>query len=182
MLDIDIDIYILSKKFFTTREKMEKCIDRLLPKNTTKKKFVDMISKEMSSKFTIFTDGASKGNPGPSGAGIYILMNNQPILELAIPLGIKTNNEAEYLALLIACENINSWMNEEYDTLEIYSDSKLAVEQIKGNWKVNDKRLKIYNSKILHILRNKKFTIQHVYRENNKVADKLANIGVKKLK
>lgn len=82
----------------------------------------------------IYVDGSSRGNPGPAGIGIYC---KELGIKVSISVGQKTNNEAEYLALIGAL-SIARGLNE---PVTIYSDSKLVVEQFNGNWKVKKPHL-----------------------------------------
>ena len=87
----------------------------------------------------LFTDGASRGNPGDSGAGIVIEDDQGMRLRgLHRWLGKKTNNEAEYLALIDGLKAVEAWKP---DRLEVYLDSKLVVEQMSGQFKIKKPEL-----------------------------------------
>jgi len=124
----------------------------------------------------LYTDGASKGNPGKAGAGaVLITSNGKEILAESKFLGIKTNNEAEYEALLLGIEICQS-LNIDTRNVNLRADSQLMVKQLTGNYKARNEGIKKLYEKA------KKFqfkTIEHVYREHNKRADELSNIGVK---
>jgi ribonuclease HI len=127
--------------------------------------------------WTLFVDGASRNNPGPAGAGIYIEKDGVLFLKCGYYLGLKTNNQAEYLALLLGLFTLNEHAHAQ-DTIVIVSDSKLLVEQISGNYKVKQPHLQsLYQvgKKYLHSLN---FTIKHVLRDHNTYADQMANYGV----
>ena len=83
---------------------------------------------------TVYTDGASRGNPGKSGAGIFIIdEDNKKTISLKQYLGILTNNEAEYKALIIALEYLVELTNtNERFNINFLSDSQLLVNQING--------------------------------------------------
>src|SRR5258707_15746433 len=83
----------------------------------------------------LFVDGASRNNPGPSGAGIYIVQDEQFFHEYGFYLGKKTNNQAEYLALLLGLFTLKK-MVKKGDKVHVISDSLLLVQQIKGIYKV----------------------------------------------
>src|ERR1700730_5706089 len=88
----------------------------------------------------IFTDGAARGNPGPAGAGVVLEDEQGMRLRGCYRwLGVKTNNEAEYLALIDGLKLAADWKP---DRLEIYMDSKLVVEQVNGGYRVKEERLK----------------------------------------
>ncbi len=125
----------------------------------------------------LFVDGASRKNPGPSGAGLYIVKNDKPFLKKGFYLGSKTNNQAEYAALLLGLYFIKAHIQDN-DHLDIISDSELLVKQFKGEYRVKHPELKP-----LHLLAKKMLidihhSIAHVLREHNIVADEMANIGI----
>ena len=130
----------------------------------------------MVTTYKIFTDGASRGNPGPSASAFLIINNENKILfQDAFYVGITTNNNAEYIALLKAIEKLI-----EMDTLQanllFFSDSKLMVNQINGQYKINKDHIKEYVSKINEY--KSKFLsskFEYIPREQNRQADKLCN-------
>ncbi|MCD6423683.1 MAG: ribonuclease HI family protein, partial [Elusimicrobia bacterium] len=87
-------------------------------------------------KVKVFIDGASIPNPGPAGAGVVIYEGKNKIKAISKFLGQRTNNQAEYLALLIALDEIEKIDGEK--EFEILSDSQLLVSQINGKWRVKD--------------------------------------------
>ena len=97
-------------------------------------KKVHVIKFKEVTMHNIFIDGSSKGNPGPAGIGIYCKELN---IRISVPVGQKTNNEAEYLALIGAL-SIARGLNQ---PMVIHSDSKLVVEQFNGSWKVKKPHL-----------------------------------------
>jgi ribonuclease HI len=127
-------------------------------------------------KFRAFIDGAARGNPGPAGAGVFVEPEHgRPALEFYEPLGSTTNNVAEYRALLLALERA------EYagaDEVEIRSDSRLLVEQLRGNFKIRAEHLKpLLAESIIRAKRFRSFSISHIPRDQNSKADRLANKG-----
>jgi ribonuclease HI len=91
-------------------------------------------------------------------------------------LGIKTNNEAEYEALIEGLKAVSEWRP---DRLEIFLDSKLVVEQVNGRWKVKEARLQPLQTKAKELLAGfPEFEVKHVERERNKGADALANMAM----
>lgn len=137
--------------------------------------------KENSSNIVwkIYTDGASRNNPGPSGAGIYIEKNGESFLKKAFFLGKKTNNEAEYLALLIGLFILKDFYKDG-DKLEIYADSQLLINQLNGSYKVKIEHLKKLRSAIIEILFDFDYNLTHIYRDLNSVADELSNQAIDK--
>lgn len=132
-----------------------------------------------SSSWELYVDGAARNNPGPAGAGFYLLKDGVSIEEQGLYLGNKTNNQAEYLALLLGVYYAQSHMGPD-DTLLIKADSQLMVRQIQGIYKVKNTVLARMHSVIKTMLKALNFKIEHVRREQNKVADKLANAGIDK--
>lgn len=124
-------------------------------------------------------DGAARGNPGPAGAGVYIeAEGDRPAEELFASLGETTNNVAEYRALLIALHRAEELRA---DTVEILSDSLLLVQQLNGLFKVKARHLVPLVSDALRRAKSfRRFSIRHVRREENRQADRLANLGADK--
>lgn len=128
-------------------------------------------------EFKIYSDGASRGNPGHAGAGAVILdSDGNQVDEICKYLGETTNNQAEYQALLLALEKASKLKPE---SIEIYADSELMIKQLKGEYKMKNEALKPHFQKIMTILNQlKKYKLTHVPREKNKKADKLANEAI----
>lgn len=100
---------------------------------------------------------------------------DRPALEFYEPLGNATNNVAEYRALLLALERAEE---NGADDVEIRSDSKLLVEQMRGNFRMRAEHLKpLLAESVLRAKRFRSFAITHIPRENNTRADRLANLG-----
>ena len=128
--------------------------------------------------YKVFCDGASRSNPGEAAIGVSIRENDNEIHTISEAIGIASNNVAEYKSLIFALQYS---LENNYLNLEIFLDSKLVVEQINGNFKVKSDNLKKLNSDALNLL--KKFnsiSIKHIYREQNKRADQLANMALDK--
>ena len=127
----------------------------------------------------IFFDGSSHGNPGPSGIGIIVFDESGRILDkFSRFIGFGTNNEAEYRALI---EALRKAMQLGAEKVELYSDSELVVNQIKGVYSVKDEKLKRLHLKCVELLKNfKEYEISYVPRELNAEADRLANEAIMK--
>jgi ribonuclease HI len=123
---------------------------------------------------TAFCDGGARGNPGPSGFGVYIEdERGQKLAELSEFLGIRTNNFAEYSGLLAALEFA---LRYDHPRLRVISDSELMVKQIKGQYKVKSPDLRpLFEEAKRRIEGLEFFQIQHVLRNKNREADRLAN-------
>jgi ribonuclease HI len=124
----------------------------------------------------IFTDGAARGNPGPAGIGIVIRNEKEVLLEVSDYIGKTTNNVAEYMALIRGLEEAID-LGEK--NVEVFCDSELMVKQINGEYRVkNEGLIPLYNQVKSLIKQFKHFSINHTPREENKLADKLANRGI----
>lgn len=125
-------------------------------------------------KLIIFTDGGSRGNPGPAGIGAIIYNDKKEVLATVSKfLGIATNNQAEYRAIIAALHKAKELGGTE---LEFFMDSELAVKQINREYKVKNKDLAPLFLEIHNLsLGFKKLTFTHVRREHNQEADRLAN-------
>ena len=127
----------------------------------------------------LYVDGAARNNPGPAGAGICLIKNGKTDVKKGFFLGNKTNNQAEYLALLIGIYTAQSVVGKD-DHLAIFADSQLLVRQMNGEYKVKDAQLKLLQNLAFHLLMPYDYTLQHVPREQNAHADEMANNGIDK--
>ena len=125
----------------------------------------------------LYTDGASRGNPGQAGAGAVLFDTEDQILEEKCRyLGEVTNNVAEYQALLMGLDMV---LDQGIKEVAIFLDSELIVKQIQGEYRVKDKNLKVLFDQAQGFLQKfKEYTINHVPRAQNKVADQLANLAI----
>jgi len=132
------------------------------------------ISAQPVEWITANVDGGARGNPGPAGYGVYIRgTDGKSIAQLSEYLGIKTNNFAEYSALLGALEYA---IAHGHRALKVISDSELMVRQMNGQYRVNSPDLKPMYEKARGLVRQlDKFAIEHVLRAKNQHADRLAN-------
>lgn len=124
----------------------------------------------------LYFDGGSRGNPGPSGCGYAIYVNNVEIDSGSHSLGYGTNNEAEYQGLLYglrAAKNLN------IKNIVIYGDSLLVINQVEGKWQCNAKNLVGYLTEARNLIRDfDRILLYHIPREKNKRADELANAAM----
>lgn len=126
----------------------------------------------------LFCDGASRSNPGDASIGISILLDGKEVHTISKKIGIATNNEAEYQALI---DGLNYCVDNSIKEIEVFLDSNLVVEQVNKNFKVKAGNLKVLNSKVDDLIQEFNFIeINHVYREENKRADQLANMALDK--
>jgi ribonuclease HI len=124
-------------------------------------------------KAEIYADGGSRGNPGPAGAGAIITVGGETKATISHFIGNTTNNVAEYTGLVLALEKALSLGIEQ---VHVYMDSELIVKQLIGEYRCK-------NEKLIPLFRKARgladsfasFSISHVRREKNKIADQLAN-------
>ena len=133
------------------------------------------MAKEQSLR--LYTDGASRGNPGDAGAGIVVLDDRgREILAQGKYLGTCTNNVAEYQALLLGLTEASRLGD---GTIDIFLDSQLIVRQIQGVYRVKSSDLQPLFAQVQELLSSfADFTVSHIPREQNKRADQLANQGI----
>ena len=125
----------------------------------------------------IFCDGASKGNPGISGCGFVVYEKNKEIFSDSIFLDTKTNNQAEYLAVIYALKYLDE---NNIFSANFFCDSQLIVNQLKGIYQIKEISLKKYFLEIKDLMKNKTINFTWIRREDNKRADELANIAIEK--
>ena len=129
-------------------------------------------------RYQLFCDGASRSNPGDASIGISILLDGKEVHTISKKIGIATNNEAEYRALI---DGLNYCVDNSIKEIQVFLDSNLVVEQVNKNFKVKAGNLKVLNSKVDDLIQEFNFIeINHVYREENKRADQLANMALDK--
>lgn len=132
-------------------------------------------------KIVLYTDGGSRGNPGIAGAGVVIKDHNgRTVKKVSKPLGVVTNNEAEYSAIVLGLETLKRL----YGTgkvknyrIEVRADSELVVSQLRGEYQIKEEKLMPFFIKIwnLQVKDFPKITFTHIPREQNSEADALAN-------
>ena len=128
-------------------------------------------------KAILFADGASRGNPGPAGAGAVLIgTDGKVIAELTRFLGTTTNNVAEYNGFILGLEEAKRLG---VDDLDVRMDSKLVVEQMRGLWKIKHPNLKPLALKAGALFATfPRRVISHVPREENGIADALSNRAI----
>jgi len=124
-------------------------------------------------KLVIHADGASRGNPGEAAIGATIKDGRTLLAAISQRIGLATNNQAEYRALIAALEEA---VRLDARTVEVYLDSELLVRQLNGAYRVKNAGLKPLYHKVMNLatLFNG-FTVTHVPRRKNSRADALAN-------
>jgi ribonuclease HI len=127
----------------------------------------------------IFSDGGARGNPGPAGIGAVLYdKNNKVLAEISEYLGVATNNQAEYKALIAALKKAKEF---KIQTVECYLDSELVVRQLKREYKVKNKDLALLFLEVYNLSCDfKNISYHYISREKNKEADRLANLAMDK--
>ncbi len=146
-----------------------KLFDNCYPEST--------VQDEEKNQLHLYIDGASRNNPGPAGVGIYLFNDEKTLVSQGFYLGRKTNNQAEYYALLLGVFFAKKFLGPN-DVLYIFSDSQLLVRQITGHYKIKNIELKKIFSVVISLLSDFNYHICHILRDCNKKADALANIGI----
>ncbi len=130
-------------------------------------------------KFILYADGGSRGNPGPAGAGALVRDEEQhQVVTISEYLGIATNNIAEYTAVLRGLEGLQKLLGSAVAgaSVEARLDSQLVVRQMNGEYKIKHPNIVPLALKVKEVVRTfKSVAFVHVYREDNKDADALAN-------
>jgi ribonuclease HI len=129
----------------------------------------------------LWTDGAARGNPGPSGIGAVLKTpHGEVIVAEGQYIGETTNNVAEYKALLLGLERA---LEHGVRHLEVRADSELLIKQLRGEYKVRSEGLKPLHQRALDLLKQFEAPkLVHVRRELNVEADRLANRGINEAK
>ena len=130
--------------------------------------------QDIRNEVIAYTDGASRGNPGPAAAGFILTDTNGAQLQAkAFFLGRNTNNVAEYTGFVKALE---AAIKIDAKSLIVFSDSQLLVKQINGEYKVKSEQIRpLYQQAVEMLGRLENWKVQFVFREKNKEADKLVN-------
>lgn len=133
-------------------------------------------------KYLIYCDGGARGNPGPAAIGIVIKNEHKEVVsEFGRIIGVATNNQAEYQAVLAAIK----WLRENGQPpieAEFCLDSQLIVEQLNGNYKVKNLALKMWYNKVRELIMvlGGRVVFQAIPRAENHQADKLVNLALDK--
>ncbi len=130
-------------------------------------------------QINVHTDGGARGNPGIAGFGLVITNPDKKVIyQESKFLGIKTNNEAEYMGIIAALTWIKNHHHQQIiSSVNFFSDSQLLIRQITGTYKVKAKNLKPLFNSVQNLLKqiNLPFHFQDIPRHQNQIADTLAN-------
>ncbi|MFH0803564.1 MAG: ribonuclease HI family protein [Candidatus Tagabacteria bacterium] len=130
-------------------------------------------------KIIVYADGGARGNPGPAAIGVVIMRGSRAIGKYAESIGERTNNEAEYEAVIFALKKLKHLFGKQKTRdleIEVKMDSELVARQLSGKYKITEERfyplfIKIWNLKMDF----GNITFQEIPREKNREADKLLN-------
>jgi len=141
------------------------------------KRDTEMLELDKSAKYRGFFDGASAGNPGKMGTGFIILTENgETIFEGAEYIGVGTNNEAEYQALISL---LKVSVKSEVQNIDIFGDSQLIIKQVLGEWKVKAENLKPFVREAQNLYSQiPNISLGWIRREKNTLADALSKKGI----
>jgi ribonuclease HI len=158
-LRAEVEAHIIASLEWASRE-------RKVPQRTT--------SKPAAGRVVAYSDGASRGNPGPAAIGIRLLdVNGAELWSEGRSIGRATNNVAEYRGAIAALEKARELG---IDELELRMDSELVVRQLQGRYRVKEPSLMTLKSHVDRLLRGfRSVQVSHVRREENRETDQLAN-------
>ena len=137
-------------------------------------------------KYILYTDGGARGNPGPAAAGVVIYdAKLKEVDKFAHYLGVATNNQAEYQALILGLGRIQKIVSDSHKLaeppVEVFMDSELIVKQLSGEYRVKNKGLKPLVAKVEELAAQfASIKFRHIFRDKNTLADKLLNIELDK--
>jgi ribonuclease HI len=124
----------------------------------------------------IFTDGGSRGNPGPAASGVVLLTTDDEVIEaFGRYIGETTNNQGEWQAVVFALEEAKKFNPKR---IQFFMDSELVCKQLNGEYKVKNVDLRPHFLKAVALAQHFDVTFKHVYRENNKLADAEVNKAI----
>lgn len=137
------------------------------------------MKKQVKDKIIVYTDGGSRGNPGPAAIGVVIEGVGTELKEYSEFIGSTTNNEAEYRALILALKKVRQLAGRdqlENTTVEVRMDSELVVKQLNGEYKIEEKNLQPFFMEIWNLKFDfPKIKFVNIPREQNQRADRLVN-------
>jgi len=145
-----------------------------LTEKVVEKTRLNDVNKSSEDAIVIYSDGGSRGNPGPSAAGYVVLNNRQEVIaEGGEYLGITTNNQAEYQGVRLGLEKAQELG---FKKVDFKIDSMLVVNQMKGLYKIKNRELWPINERIRMLMTNfDRVTFTHVNRQFNQLADGMVN-------
>jgi len=165
-------------EFSVKRERLQRLLERV----------ADLVDEEPTAanlaglpknlnRLRVYSDGAARGNPGPSGAGAVLVDPRGRVVErLGKYLGVQTNNFAEYTALILGLQRARELG---VDEVEVFADSELMIRQLSGRYQVKSPSLRPLYEQARGILNEfSRFKLVHVPREMNQAADEMSNKAI----
>lgn len=162
-----------------TREKLGKLLEKAaaLAEEPARVAPVEAEAASAMQRLRVYSDGAARGNPGPSGAGaVLVEPSGQVVARLGKYLGVQTNNYAEYMGLLLGLTRARELGVRE---VEVFADSELMIRQLGGRYQVKSATLRPLYEEAVKLLNDfSRVKLVHVPREMNKAADEMSNRAI----
>jgi len=180
-----LEHHLCIKNMYSKNKKISKILDKYKSSFSSDdlSSLDALLSNDLDSeKYSLFTDGAcefdNEYKPINAGIGGVIKLKNQTIFSFSENVGVKTNNEAEYLALI---KGVDLCLENNISKISIFADSELIVRQINGDYKVKNERMAALHKKTHELLSKfNSWDINHVLRDKNTEADDLSKQGLSK--
>ncbi len=137
----------------------------------------ERVGHRLPRELRVFSDGASRGNPGPAGAGaVLVLASGEVVERLGLFLGTQTNNHAEYMGALLGLRRARALGAEE---VELVADSQLLIRQLSGRYQVKSATLRpLYEEAQTLLASFRRHRLTHLPREENREADAMSNRAI----
>ncbi len=160
-----------------TRERLAKMFEKLANHPTNSANAFEPEVNSTLNRVRVYSDGAARGNPGPSGAGAVLVEPSGQIVDrLGKFLGVRTNNYAEYMGLLLGLKRAQELGVRE---IEVFTDSELMIRQLGGRYQVRSTSLRPLYDQALKLLNGfSRVKLVHVPREMNTAADEMSNRAI----
>jgi ribonuclease HI len=160
-----------------TRERLAKMFEKLADHSPRAASTFEPEVNSNLNRIRVYSDGAARGNPGPSGAGAVLVEPSGQIVDrLGKFLGVRTNNYAEYMGLLLGLKRAKELGVRE---IEVFTDSELLIRQLGGRYQVKSATLRPLYEEALNLLNGfSRVKLVHVPREMNSAADEMSNRAI----
>jgi ribonuclease HI len=160
-----------------TRERLAKMFEKLADHPANSANAFEPEVNSTLNRVRVYSDGAARGNPGPSGAGAVLVEPSGQIVDrLGKFLGVRTNNYAEYMGLLLGLKRARELGVRE---IEVFTDSELMIRQLGGRYQVRSASLRPLYDEALKLLNGfSRVKLVHVPREMNTAADEMSNRAI----
>ena len=160
-----------------TRERLAKMFEKLADHSPRGGSAFEPEVNSNLNRIRVYSDGAARGNPGPSGAGAVLVEPSGQIVDrLGKFLGVRTNNYAEYMGLLLGLKRAKELGVRE---IEVFTDSELLIRQLGGRYQVKSASLRPLYEEALNLLNGfSRVKLVHVPREMNSAADEMSNRAI----